>query len=438
MSTSRKKIASIVIFFAAMSLCANIFAQQVLDRIVAIVDDDIILDSEVVQGAYLAAMQIGIDPSKSPREFEGLKRSTLDNLINQKILLIQADKDTILAEERQVDTYLQQQMQSVTQQLGGEDKVEEYFGMSITKIRRNYREEIEKNLRSMAVRNQKMAGIKVSRREVEEFFRTMKDSVARIDETVDISHILISAKAGDAARRHAIEQCKSIRERILAGEDFEQLAKEYSEDPGSNTRGGDLGFMSRGDFVREFEEAAFNLQQGELSDIVESQFGFHIIKLEERRGEKIHTRHILISIKPTQEDEAAAADTVKSLYRKLKNGADFNEMVDRYSEDESTQKMQGHLGEFEIKQLRERFTEFVFALDGVNEGDYAEPVQTQYGFHILKVNTRQAARELSLDKDWERIQNATMEYKIRKEFEKWIDEIKKTVYIEVKGLSSES
>jgi len=425
----RMMVLAALIIFCTLTPAVS---QQILDRIVAVVDDDAILESEIVQDAYLRAMQLRIDPIKQQEEFQKLKESSLESLINQKVLLIQADKDTVKAEQRNVDSYLEQQMQSVLQQVGGEEKLEEQMGSSITKIRRTYREQIEKNLRIQMVQNAKMANIKVSRREVEAFFKDKKDSVGTIQESVDISHILIQPKAGEEARKLALEKIKSIRERIVKGEDFAQLARDNSEDPGSAARGGDLGFMSRGDFVREFEETAFNLQPGELSDVVETQFGFHIIRLAERRGEKIHAQHILIIPKPSHADEVAAADKIKSIYNELKGGADFLAMVDKYSMDQSTKNRQGHLGIFEIDQLRETAKEFVYALKDVQVGGYSEPVHTQYGFHILRLNAREEPRELSLDKDWTRIEKMALDYKTQREFKKWLDQLKENVYIEIK------
>lgn len=408
------------------------WSQQVLDRIVAIVDDGVILESEIVQGAYLMAMQMQIDVSKNPKEFDALKKNTLTNLVTQKLLLIQAEKDTIKAEERQVEAYLQQQMQGIIQQLGSEQKVEEYFGSTLTKIRRNYREEIEKNLRANQVRKLKLENIKIGRREAEDFFKAHRDSIGRIQETVDISHILITPKAGAAAKKAAREKISELLQRAQKGDDFAELAKEFSQDPGSGSAGGDLGFMSRGELERPFEEAAFALQAGQISDIVETRYGFHIIKMEERRGEKIRVRHILIAPKATREDEVAAADSIKSVYKKLKEGVPFEDLVRLYSEDASTNQLKGHLGTFEIDQLKERAKEFVYAIKDIKENGYSDPVRTQYGFHILRMNRRAPARELSMDKDFERIQRMALDYKKQKTFESWIADIKENVFVEIK------
>ncbi len=428
--------AGVRVFLLLALLLTPLQAQQVLDRILAVVDDDVILESEVAQGAYLTAMQYGIDPAKSPREFARLKQETLTSLINQKILLVQADKDTVKADEQQVEHYLQQQMQSVIQQLGGEEQVEEYFGASLTKVRRNYREEIERNLRIRTVQSTKMQGIKISRREVEEFYKVYKDSIGPVKEAFDLSHILIKSMPGDAARKAALEKTEALRQRILAGEDFAALARENSEDPGSAARGGDLGFMSRGEFVRDFEEAAFKLEPGAVSEVVPSQFGYHIIQMVERRGEKINTRHILITAKPSREDEVAAADTIKAIAAQLKQGADFEQLVQRYSQDENSKNDKGHLGFFEIDQLRERAKELVFATTGLKEGEYSDPVRTQYGFHILRVNRREEARELDFKKDYDRIQRLALDRKMAQAFDAWIEELKQDVHVEIKDALS--
>jgi len=423
------------VFLMVVLLAVQAPAQQVLDRVVAIVDDEVILESEIVQGAYLLAMQMQVDVSKNPKEFERMKKNTLNNMVTQKLLLIQAEKDTIKADERQVEAYLQQQMQGVIQQLGSEEKVEDYFGSSLAKIRRNYRDEIYKNLRAMQVRNQKLAGIKSGRREVETFFKSHKDSIGQIQETVDISHLLITPKAGDATRQVAMEKIRSIEQRLQAGEDFAALAREFSQDPGSAGSGGDLGFMGRGVLERPFEEAAFALQPGQLSPLVETRYGFHLIKMEERRGEKVRVRHILITPKATREDEVASADTIRAIHRRLQAGASFEEMVARYSEDSSTRDLKGHLGVFEIDQLRERAKEFVFAIRGVADSAYSDPVRTQYGFHIIRVNRREPAREMSLEKDFERIQQIALDHKKQKLFESWLQDIRETVFVDIKDKS---
>ena len=425
----------ITLFAIALVFSIQANGQELLDRIVAIVDDEIILESEVTQMAWMMASQMSIDPVRDQKKFNELRKVAVQNFVTKELLVIQADKDTVEVDKRQVESYLEQQMQNAIQQAGGQDKLETIFGMTLSQIRRNYREDIEKELRAKSVQDQKMINVAVSRRETKEFFESVKDSIGRINDTVDISHVLVEVKPGEKGRMEAMERAIQIRKKLIDGGDFDALAKEFSDDPGSAPRGGNLGFMSRDDFVREYAEAAYNLAPDTFSDIVESQFGFHIIQLLDKRGEKINTRHILVSIKPTKEDEVAAAEKIKSLSAQLRNGADFNEMVLDHSDDPSTKQDRGHLGTYEVDQLKSMAKEFVFALNGVEIGEYSDPVKTQYGFHILKLNNREDAREIDFDKDYDRIAELALNFKKQKELQKWIDQMKREVFIEYKDES---
>lgn len=409
-------------------------AQEVLDRVVAVVDDKPILESEVTQGAFFLAMQLRVDPSREPERFKELQRRTLQSLVTQHILLKKAEQDTVVVDAKRVESYLEQQMQSLVQQLGSEEKVEEYFGMPMRKIRRQYEEEIRKNLTVQQLQETKFANVRVSRREVEQFYATRKDSLPGVKEAVDISHILVEVKPGEQARKAAVERMEEIKRRLDAGEDFAELARQSSDDPGSAPRGGDLGFMQRGDFVREFEEVAFSLQPGQRSDVVETGFGLHLIELLERRGEKVRVRHILVALRTTKEDELAAAERIKELYRKLEDGADFATLAKESSDDETTASQGGHLGWFEIDQLRETAPEFVTALRGVKPGNFTEPFRTKYGFHILKLLDRRQPRQLTLEEDWHTIEQMALSHKKQREFEKWVEELRAEMFVEIKGL----
>jgi peptidyl-prolyl cis-trans isomerase SurA len=424
---------SAIVLLAVMD--SPVFSQEVLDRIVAVVDDAVILDSEVTQVAWLMSSQMGIDPARDPQRFMEMRKMALRNLVNKELLVIQADNDTIKADERQVDSYLEQQMQQAVQQAGGENKLEEALGMPLSQIRRNYRTDIEKELRANTVQEKRLMNVKVTRREVRKFFENKKDSLGRINDTMDISHILVETRPGEKARLVAMEKAIQIRKKIVDGADFAELAATYSDDAASAKRGGDLGFMSRSEFVREYAEAALKLQPGEVSDIVETQFGFHIIKLEEKRGEKLHTRHILIAIKPDKDDEIAAAEKIKKIFQELKDGADFDEMVLQYSDDASTKADHGHLGSYEVEQLKKMAKEFVYALQNVQVGQICEPVKTQYGFHILRLNAREKARDYDLDKDYDRLEQMALNYKKQVELQKWLIEIQKQVFVDFKDKS---
>jgi len=407
------------------------FAQQVLDEIVAVVGDRIILLSELNQYTYNVALQQGIDPSKAPDKFEEIRKKTLENLVDQKVLLLKAQEDSVQVEESQVDQVLNEQIQQMVQQLGSEEKLVEYFGAPLNKIKRDFRDDVRERLLIEALQAKKFREVKVSRREVEEFYHTMRDSLPEIQEAVKLSHILLEVKPGDEAKRAAYERIKDLLQRVRAGEDFPRLAEQYSEDPGSAANGGELGFIQRGEFVREFEEAAFALEPGQVSDIVETKFGYHIIKLLERRGEKINTAHILIRVQTTSEDEKRTLQRAEEIRQQILEGsADFAEMAKKYSDDKTTAAEGGSLGWFPVDQLQ--IAEFKKAVQDLKVGQVSSPLRTKFGYHVIKLDDKKEARKLALLQDWEQIETWALNFKRQKEFQKWLEDAKKDIHIDVK------
>ncbi|MDZ7376515.1 MAG: peptidylprolyl isomerase [candidate division KSB1 bacterium] len=419
-------------FICWMMIAANSgFAQQLLDKVVAVIENEVILQSELRQYALNIAFQMRIDPRREPERFEQLERETLQNLINQKILLAKAEEDSIQVEDRQVDSVLEEQINRMIQQVGSEQKLEEQLGMSISKLKRNFREEVRKNLRVEKLQQTKFAEIKISRREVEELYHAMKDSLPELKETVDISHILISIKPGNTSEQLARQKITELLKRVKDGEDFAELCRKYSEDPGSAARGGEIGFMERGDFVPEFEEVAFLLEPGQFSDIVKSRYGFHIIQCLDRKGDKINVRHLLIRLEPTNVDEVETEKRAQEIRAMLNDPAnDFAALAKQYSDDESTRDQGGHLGLFETENLQ--LAEFKTVIDTLKPGAISQPFKTKYGWHIVKLNSKQEPRPIDLRTDWERIEAFALNIKRQKQFQKWLEEIKKDVYVEVK------
>lgn len=426
----------LVVAYIGIMLVVPSLAQQVLDRVMAVVEDEIILQSELSQYAWNAAFQLRIDPRRDVEKFEQLQRDLLQNLINQKILVKQAEEDSIVVDDRRVDAALDEQIKRMVQQLGSEAEVEKQLNMSISKIKRTFREDVRKNLMVERLQQTRFSQIKISRREVEEFYATMKDSLPELKETVEISHILLEVKAGGESERQARAKIDALLQRVRAGEKFEDLCQQYSEDPGSRIRGGEIGFMQRGDFVPEFEEVAFLLNPGDISDVVKTRFGFHIIQCLDRKGDKINVRHLLIRLEPNAADEDATRAQIDSIRALLNDSqAKFDEIAKKYSDDETTKEQGGYLGLFEVENLQER--EFRVALDKLNPGEISTPFKTRFGWHILKLHSRQEPRKISLEKDWDRIEAFALSMKQQKEFQKWLDEIKKEIYVEIKATDSE-
>ncbi|HEM48659.1 MAG TPA: hypothetical protein ENO27_00480 [Caldithrix sp.] len=404
-------------------------AQQLIEGIVGVVGNEIILKTEIEQYVQNYIIQNRINVRNNEKLVKDLMKNTLERLIEQKILLTKAEEDTITIADEILDARVDQRINYMINQVGSESELEKVFGSSMKKIRKDTRTVIKEQLLVEQTRAMNFQGMKISRREVEEFYKQYKDSLPGMPETVEISHILKIVKPSDESLSVAYDKASSILAEIKAGADFETLAEKYSDDKASAKRGGDLGLISRGDFVTEFETAAFQLKDGEISDIVQSQFGFHIIQMIERRGEKIRTRHILIQVLPTPEDEQRVINELNQLRTRALNGEDFSELAMQYSDDENVTKDRGFLGEFETDKLI--IPEFKSIVRGLQPGEISEPFRTEFGYHIVLLNKRNAERKISLENDWVKLEEVALNFKMEKEYQKWMEELKKNIPIEI-------
>ncbi len=409
-----------------------LFSQQLVEGVAAVVGDEIILKSEVEQQAYNYALQNRINVEQNPKMLERLKKEVLNSLIEQKILLNKAQEDTITVDEAMVDQRLEERMNYMIERAGSEDELEKIFGKSMSSLRRDARERIREQMLVEQVRAAKFQDVKVSRREVEQFYDAYKDSLPKREETVEISHILMTVEASEDAQTEAFQKIKTVQEKLENGADFAELAKKYSEDPASAQRGGDLGMTSRGDFVKEFEAAAFELEEGEVSDIVRTQFGYHIIKMIERRGERIHTRHILVRLSPSESDEQKIIETLSDLRKRIMNGEDFEKLALEYSDDDNVTNDKGHLGTFEVNKLA--IPEFQQIVKNLDEGEISKPFKTDYGYHIVRLDERGASRNYSIKDDWQKIEQFALNKKMQDEYQEWIAELKENISIEVRSI----
>jgi peptidyl-prolyl cis-trans isomerase SurA len=405
-------------------------AQQLIDGIAAVVGNEIVLKSEVDQYVQSYIIQNKINVRNNADILKKLEKDILGRLVEQKIMLTKADEDTIQADSREVDRRVDEQIRYLTEQVGSEDKLEEAFQSPIKQIKRDLHKEMEDRLKIEMLRRSKFAAVKISRREVENFYNTYQDSLPMRQETVEINHILKQVKPGGESQEAALEKITMIKDKLDRGQDFGLLAETYSEDPASAQRNGDLGFTKRGDFVPEFEQAAFALEPGEISDIVQSQFGYHIIKLIERRGEQIRTSHILIRLTPNEDDEKNTIDSLNEIRDQILAGAKFDSMAVLYSDDENAKEDKGYLGVWEVEKLA--IPQFKDIIDNLEVGEISEPFKTEYGYHILKLSSHTLPRRLTLEDDWEQVQQIALNFKMEKEYASWIEQIKTEIPIEYK------
>ena len=416
---------------AVAMLLTPALAQQPIDGVAAVVGKEIILISDINTMLTQYAMQNKVNPFKDEALLNRLSKQVLDRMIDEKLLLIRAEEDTLIAEDERVDQVVEQQVNGFMQQAGSQEALEEYYGMSLPLIKREMRKRVANQIVIEKLRDRQFGSINVSRREVEKFYTQYQDSMPRIGETANISHILMKVKPSDDAIGTAMEKITRIRQMLDEGQDFGELALKYSEDPSAKSNKGNLGWTSRGDFVKEFEEAAYALEVDEISDIVQSQFGFHIIQLLNRQGEKINARHILIQLQPTAADEQKTVEKLKEIRQKILNGeATFGEMALEYSDDPNVQQDRGELGDFDVNNFQVKA--FEQALKTLKVGDISEPVRTEFGYHIIKLNKKNDARVLTLEKDWQQIENIAKEYKRNQAFEDMLKNLRENVPIDVK------
>lgn len=412
-----------------MTISQVFVAQTVLDKIVAVVGDEVIMKSELDLQVNLEAAQRNLDPGNKE-----LRQRILESMVNNKLLYVQAELDSVVVTDEEVEQQLDAQMNYFIQQYGSQEIVERTYGMSIERIKREFRGDVRKQMMAERLKQQKFGQVDVTRPEVKKFYEEYKDSLGLIPEKFDLSHIFINPKATAKVKQKAYELAKSLIDSIKNGVDFADLARRYSDDPGSSSQGGDLGTVKRGVFYPEFEAAAFSLKPGELSGVVESPVGYHIIELIDRKGESIHTRHILIKIKNDEEADLKAIEFLTEIRDSIIGGYNsFEYYARKYSDDEETAKFGGRLGKFEIGQLDKKMLDQVYKM---KEGEISFPKRLDvdrntYGFHILKLNKRIPEHVADLESDYDDIKRLAQYQKRERLYKKWIAEIKNQIYWEV-------
>ncbi|MCU7493077.1 MAG: parvulin peptidyl-prolyl isomerase [Ignavibacteria bacterium] len=418
------------VLFVILIISSSLYAQEVLDKVVAVVDNEIIMKSELdFQTAQFAA-QRNLNPDD-----QNLKKQVLNSIINDKLLYAQAQLDSVIVNDDEVNRRVDYQLEQFMQQFGSKEKVEQAYGMSTEKIKRVLRENTRKGLMSQMLIQKKFGQVESSRREVEDFFSQYKDSLGLIPEKYTIAHIFRTPRASDKVKESSLKLAQAILDSIKAGADFATMAKRYSEDPGTAQQGGDLGFSKRGRLVPEFESAAFALENGQLSDIVESPFGFHIIQLIEKRGETVHARHILIKIKSDQEADLKTIEFLSDLRDSVIRGlGKFEDYARKYSEDKESSKLGGLLGSFDVGQLDKSLTDVVGKM---KQGEISYPKRMEmgnaiYGYHIVYVIKKTPQHRPDINQDYAEIKQIADYTKQEKMKAKWIDELKEKIYWEVR------
>ena len=396
------------------------FAQkniQYIDGIAAVVEDRIILKSDLAQMINMAAIQRQIDLS-DPAVFLQVQESVIQSMVDQKILLEMAEIDSIVVEEKDVNKSLDQQVEMLIQQAGSRERAEDVLGQSIKSFRREFWFDMKDRMITEQYQQQLLGSVVVTRPDVKDFYKTYKDSLPRLPMKVKILHLLVSAVPSDDAKKETVSFLLNLKREIVAGASFSDFAKAHSLDPGSKNNGGELGWVSRGSLVKNFETAAFTQEVGVISDPIETEFGYHIIETLEKLGGKIRVRHILMSPEITPADRELAFGLANAYGDSISNIDTFKEMVKKYSTDKTTIDIGGDLGW--IDPASYSVPEIGQAIKYIEMGSCSPPINSSLGFHLLWVDGIKRGGRANLADHWSDVQSMALNKKKMDWYQNWI------------------
>jgi peptidyl-prolyl cis-trans isomerase SurA len=431
----RKVFSSLYFTVLVMTSSAQDDGGFVIDKIIGKVDNYIVLKSELDK-AYQDYISNGGRPSEQAR------CQYLALLLRNKLMMAKAEIDSVVVSDSEVDAETSRRMNIILAQYGGsQEELEKKFGKTFEQFRFELRDQIREQMIINEMQRKITKDISITPAEVRRFFnRIPKDSLPFFSAEVEVAQIVRLAKVSNEQKELTKRQLIDLRNRILAGEDFARLAREYSDDPSVTVNGGDMGFVGRGVMVPEYEAMCFKLKPGEISMPVETAYGFHIIQLIERRGNEYHSRHILISPVPSPEDLAKAERFLDSLRQRiLADSISFQKAAREYSDDVLTKGNGGFFVDSEggtRVPVDELDPGVYFAIDTMQVGTISRPLtyRTDDGkeaVRILYYKSRIPPHMADLQKDWERIKSAALQEKQMKALEKWFKKARKDVYISV-------
>ena len=401
-----------------------------IDGVAAIVGENIILKSDVSQVVGITALQMGLDASKDKASLEKLQANVLGSLIDQKVILEMAKLDSIEVAEKDIESALEQQIETFILRAGTEQMAETMLGQSLNDFRREYWYDMRDRLITEQYQQQLIMSVNINRENVVDFFSNYRDSLPVFPIKMKISHLLVRIKPSENNRLDAEKKINAIRDRIIAGESFSDLAEIYSADPGSKNNGGSLGYIRRNQMVKDFETIAFTQKINTLSNPVETSFGFHILETTEKSGEKIKVRHILISPEITEEDETNTYNYAMTLRDSSKSLRSFKKLVTKYSDDEPTKKIGGDLGW--ITPTSSPIPAIAEVLGLLEKNECSRPVKSDHGYHLLWVEAVKPGGLPSLETHWVEIEEIALNHKRMKYFQEWVVDARAKLFIDIK------
>ncbi len=422
-----------LVVFLSVMLMAGASNAQIVDKIDGIVDRNIILRSDIESQVELIKSQGASD--------DKLFCDVFDQMLMGKLLVAQAILDSVTVAPEEVDAELDRKVDYYIQMIGSREAFEEYYGKTVAQIKDDFRADIKDQMLATRMRGQVVSEIDVTPSEVRNYFDEIpKDSLPFFNTEFELSQIVVTAKVSEEMRMVAKQKAEDIRARIMEGESFDVFCNLYTEDEASKSTNCELGFVPRGTFVPEFEAAAWNLSEGEVSEVVETQYGFHIIMLVGRRGEMINVRHILIKAQTTTADLLLAKlqlDTLRTNI--LSDSISFFDAVKEYSEDKYSKdnggviiNPQNGLTILQADEIQPQ-TDF-FIIDTMKEGQITAPLQYRTfdgkdAYRLVKVDSKTPPHIANLKDDWDKIYEVAKSNKQNEVLERWIKQKARKTYI---------
>jgi peptidyl-prolyl cis-trans isomerase SurA len=417
-----KKILIVLLFSFALAQ-----EEILLDKVSAVVEGKIVLLSDVVLAANALAAEQRINPTTNPTEYNKLLLKSSESMIEQLVIIKMAEVDSVEVLDKDIDRALERQIDNIISQAGGKEEAELALGRKISDFKRSYRDDMRGKLLAEKYTGSLTSGISVTRGEVVNFYNTFKDSILPFPTLYKTRHLLLEIKPSEESLKKALNKTQDIRDEIVAGLSFADAAKKYSEDIQSGENGGNLGYVPRGTFVQEFDKMVFTLDPNILSEPVKTQFGYHLIEVLQRSGEKVNARHILISANVSEEDKNLTYKKTASIVKEIKNKDDFILKVKEYSDDTTSGPKGGYMGMINLDQYQVK--ELVDVIKNISLNTPSAPVLTQFGYHIVWVDEKVEGGPASLDKNWLDLEQMALNQKKSDWYSNWIKEIKNKFYI---------
>lgn len=439
---SLKFIRIFLLILSVLPLQAQKSEGVVIDQIVAMVGDEVILQSE---------LQYEINRAKAENQVAmsgNIQAQVIENMLMSKLLKEQAVIDSVMVTEEEVERQLDQRIQQYLRYAGSEEKLEQYFKKNMAEIRNELRDATRDMLIIERMKGEIVKDVKVTPAEVRTHFNEIpQDTLPLMPEKLMIQQITKKPEISEAEKDRINKQLRAYRDKVYKGGSFATLAVLHSEDTGSSNKGGELGYMARTALVPEFADEAFGLKPGKISKIVQTEFGFHIIQLIDKKGDKINVRHILLKPKIEMEFKKKAEAHLDSIRTAiLNNEISFEDAAFRYSDDKDTRNNAGLLmnqrtagAYFQKPQLPAIISR---NLEATKEGEmspiFYDTEERVPVFKFFRIKSRVPEHTANLNEDWEIFEKMVLVKKKQEIINEWVSDKIKDTYVEInKNISRE-